>query len=632
MIRILLLFFFLQSIQIAAQEQLQVKGFGALTCKQQSDGSYLVQFPRYGEFAFQGSLSPLHLRSNVAVQDLEKLPAYIILSNIGLERVDLEISEQGLSMQAIADTKKNLGQLFKTLNINVPTLLFNMSLDSEGFALSAGLDFSENPITISLLNGDFRLRHKKLSIEAAAGESIFNFGPSISVKLESSIKPSSWDPDLQIVMELSYDLLSQEITGAGSLVDTWKNPFGMANILKKDVLTIQNAALALGWIPGSPSPTTIGFSAERAEIFHLDFSIFLSIAPTDGKVALQAYRSEMGGMELIMILREGFGLKVPELFPKDISLKDVYFLFAPLGAEVGEFKLKPGFAIRAKANVLDAVEASVDFYLNMEQGAHLSLNIDAQLKEALMKEIRKVPAIAPIMKKVLSSLELHRVLLELSAAKDLELKGRGLVEASVLGKKIGFDIEGSFLPEAVLEELLKRVRSIAEGEARAIVRKLQNTASSAGRKSLSIASRAFREAADQAKTVSRHIRHTQSKCDNDCIPAHARRMARPILKGSNDAVDSFYDDIIADLKEIEGESQAQTKRLRREYIKPEWDKLLASIDSDWKKIRDDRAYVRFYLRPSSASAGGRSFRRLIDVEKNKHERYRSQVWQRLLSN
>ena len=88
---------------------------------------------------------------------------------------------------------------------------------------------------------------------------------------------------------------------------------------------------------------------------------------------------------------------------------------------------------------------------------------------------------------------------------------------------------------------------------------------------------------------------------------------------------------MAELGQISGETAAETAEIRSSFVKQEWDNLVAGLDADWAKIRKDDSYIRFYLMPSSASNGGKKFRKLVDEEKQKHHDYRNRIWNKLMT-
>jgi hypothetical protein len=648
-IRLLLIILVCSFLSLSAQDAdiIKLKGFGEIPISKVGN-NYLANFGKHGSFILSGKLNPLNLEATVSVEQLRNLPGFKVFSNIGLQNAKIHLSPVGFKITAAADTKKNLGKLLKSLNVGEPALQVSAMVSTDGFALEGILDFTKNPIIWNLIPNKTRITIQRIILEAGAGFSCENKGdapnqkkksfgidePTIGVKTEMLIKPTQWDKDLRMVSQLTYDLISQEITGAGSIVDTWKNPFGLSQHFKNDAVVLTNTAVQLGWIPGSPSFTSIGFIIENGKFFDLEFSMGLSIAPANGEVALMAKRNEITLNDLTTILRKGFNLKVPDIFPDDIYIKDAEVLFSPNGGQVGEFVIERGFALGGKAKISNAFEASINFYVNEEDGFLLSFDLDANIRETLMKEFKKVKSIAPVMDLVLSSFEVEKIQLLLKAGTDLSLAGKTYVKLSIFDRPLEFEWSGKFDPESLVKDIVKRVSDLSAAEIAEIVKRVNKAVVEAGKASKKIAADAWDEAgklADQAKTASKHMTHSQKECDKECVPKHAKKLYKPLEKGSKNAVDRFYEGVIRELVAINGENPVETANQRSQYVKAEWDQLLAQIDRDWKKIRDDRTYVRFYLMPDNAADGGRRFRKIIDEEHQSHITYRETIWQKMMS-
>jgi hypothetical protein len=624
-------------IPVLAQSQstISIPGLGTLPVTKLGE-KYAVNLGKMGSFDFTGTLSPLELKVQASIDQLKSFPGYKIYKNMGIQDVILHLSSEGFTFETNLDVHKKMSTLFKFLKIKEPTITVVSKVQKDGFALEGHLNLENSPVKLDVIpqiGTYFKL--SKITLAANVGieiEDKVEFSPGISVKTEMIIKPTKWDSELKSELTYSYNFITQEISGAGAILDTWRNPFGLGNHFNnKDVLVMTNTGIELGWVIGAPSPTKIGFIVENGKLFSLDFGIGMDLSPTDGQLALMANASKLTLKEFMNILNNGFGLKVPDVFPKDIGIEKPVVLFSPNGGNIAGIEIEKGIAISGVVKFLGAFDADLDFRTDLASNFLLDINIDANIKEALMKEIRKIKPIAPIMKQVLSTLEIKKVHLRLAADKSKNLAGKTHCKLKVLHKPIEFDFEGALNIESLVNEIVKKITDVAGKELAELSKKIAGTVTSAGKKSKTIATKAFNEAKHQAGTVSRHLTHTPSHCDKNCVPAHARNLSKPILQGTNDAVRQFYEDVIGDLSLINGENATETRELRSQFVKQEWDNLVADLDKDWNEIRGNRDYVRFYLAPSDAADGGRRFREHVDAEKNKHIEYRNQMWNKLLT-
>lgn len=622
------------SISVLSQEQINLPGFGNLPVTK-SNNEFIVDFPKYGQFSFTGSVEPLALETEATIDQLKKIPGYSILANLGLKDIKLKLSNSGFEIEALADTKENLAGLFNMLKVGEPLMAIGAKITSRGFALSGEMDFTRKPIVLNLVPNHTRFTYERVTIDAEVGANDGDFNPGITAKIEMRIKPTKWDPDLKTVMAVSYDLISQEITASGSMVDTWKNPIGISNLLKKDVMSFTNTAVSLGWIPGAPSPTTIGFAIEQGKIFHLDFGVMMALSPADGEIALWGFRDRMTMNDFTSVLRDGFGLKVPDVFPKDIYIEDANILFSPNGGEVGEFEIEPGFAMRGRVKFLGAVDGSLNFYANMDDGFFVDFKLDAAFKDALMKEIRKVDLLAPIMEQVLSTLEVHRVRLYLEAGTDLNLEGQTNVHISVLNKPIKFDFKGSFNPKTLAQEIVKRIVDAARGEAAAAVKKIARDAANASIKTAKAGYDKLGYYAKHATTWKDHATHgsrvpitgklIHPSCYDKCVPQRANNLSNPVYESSNKAVKDFYDKVYPKVAAVAGKS------LREEYIKADWNRLTSSIDNNWERIIRDDHYMGYDKDQKDVEKLGRRYRELVRAKKQEHVNYRNNLWNLLMT-
>ncbi|ALO17094.1 hypothetical protein L21SP5_03483 [Salinivirga cyanobacteriivorans] len=225
-----------------AQKQVNIPGFGTLPVTKSGD-NYQVTLYNYGTFDFRGTLNPFDLETSVTVDQLKKFPGYEVMSNLGLKDIKLKVSSAGLFVGAKADTDKNLKVLFDFFNIKAPYVIINSKISKSSFALEGILDFSREPVVAEVIPpAGTELHVEKLSMLAGAGTD----GANISVISELHMKPTKWDPALKTKFELAYNLRNQEITGSGSMMDTWADPFGLDKHLKKNSILFTNTAVSFG--------------------------------------------------------------------------------------------------------------------------------------------------------------------------------------------------------------------------------------------------------------------------------------------------------------------------------------------------------------------------------------------------
>ena len=635
MVKKILLFgfvLFFSVVTVFPQNKINIPGFGELPFVK-SDDSYQLTLKKYGTYNFKGSINPLELETSANIDQLKSFPGFKVMSNLGLQDIHLKISSEGFFIEAKADTKKKLKVLFDFLKVDAPYLLVSSKVSGSSFALQAALDFSDNPkiIDISEKVGT-QLQLNALTFSAGNDGLV---GPGISIKADLRMRPTKWDPALKTVLELSYDLISQEIIASGSMVDTWSNPFGLSKYFKKDALLLQNSAVSLGWIPGAPSPTTVGFGVEKAKLFSLEFGIMVAISPANGELAFKGYRNRMTMNDMTTILREGFKLKVPDIFPNDIYIKDAYVLFSPNGGEIGEFEIEKGFALRGEVKMSSMMSGSIDFYANMENGFYLEMDFkQGDLRKQIEKELKKVPSLGPVLSQIMRTLEIKRVYLMLKADQSLVLSGKTNINLSVLGQGINLKAEGSIDPKKIVDKIVDEIKKRGGNQVAEISKKVAGDVEKAGKASMDLAESAMNTAkkvAGEAIIVKDHAFHKTSYCDNHCVPNRANKLSKPMLNGTNNAVEKFYYSVIPKLSQLAGTTPAETKAMRSKLVKADWDILCAKIDRDWEKIIGDRNYVRFYLKPSNAANGGNKFRSIVRAEKAKHVKYRNELWNKLMT-
>ncbi len=621
------LFTFMLIIVTSAFSQTQkvsIKGFGEISATKIENNTFNLDFGKYGKFLAKGTLDPIAMEIETTLENIREFPGYKLYEKLDLQKIILNISQSGVSIDATLDTKKNFGDICKMFKIPNPTMGIKVAVSKTKFKLEGELDFEDKPIIINIVPNFSRFIIENLGIEAEAeaGEASLSLGFS----LQTRWRPTEWDPDIQSVIAFSYNLPSNEIAASISMTDTWTNPMLFQKILKPNSVVFSDVAASLDWPLGAPAPSAFGFNIGQAKFFQLDFAVQLAMTPADKQIALYAYRNELTMNDFSRILRDGFGLKVPDVFPQDMYIKDAKVLFSPNGGEVGEFEIDKGFAIKGDAKLLNAMNGKLDFILNGDDGFYLDLKIDASFKEALMNEIRKVDFLAPAMGTILSTFEVRKILLHLEASTDLLFNGKTDCHFKVMGKDIKFAVEGKLDVESIKNKLIDEIKKVAGPEIAAAV----EAVGKAFNQSKEIASKGFGDASKLIGTAAKHT-HSKATCDNECVPNLARQMAQPIINSSRDALTSFYNGVINKVANIEGVDVAETKKLRREFIRPKWNELCNKIDDDWNKIRSDRTYVGYYLLPSSATNGGNIFRRMIYERRKVYESLKNDLWNKMMT-
>ncbi|MFW5663715.1 MAG: hypothetical protein ACOCYD_01605 [bacterium] len=638
------------SVASLFSQSVKLPGFGTVEYSQNGD-QYSIDFKDYGQFDFYGTMSPLNLTGKITLEQLKKFPGYVILENMNVRDIELELSGNGFFVHANISTEGSMKTLCEFLQIKEPYLSISARVATNGIAMRGGLVFEDEPLEIMLVpDMGTSIAYESVSIEADIGidyEMVndeesgrglsVDITPEIDIVTQMLITPTKWDPTLVTETVFSYNLVTQEISGSGSIIDTWTNPFGIGQHFNdKEVMSLTNAAVSMGWIPMTPSPSKIGFFLEEGRLFDLTFSVAMDLSPTSGEVAFKAGRNKMTMNDFTRILREGFELEVPDIFPDDIYLENVELLFSPNGGAVGSFEVDEGLAIKGTAVFTDGYNGSLDFTASKDDGIFLYLNMNANFRDKIHRELSNNNILKPILNKILDGYEMKSIELLMDAQTNGKLAGSTKVQAVVLKKDISFSFEGSFDGERLAKEVIARVTEVGlqNVDLAEATRKVIDAAAKAGENSVRIANDAFRQAqklAEEAQVAMDHATHTADQCYNHCVPNYVHKQTHTMLDGSNSAVKAFRDDIIIHLRDnVQGANEKETQRMRSDLIKSEWDQLTARIDSDWDVIDNDRTVIRFFLFPSDASKGRKKYRRMVNAEIQKHIQYRDKLWREMM--
>ncbi len=634
----ILTFLLLLTVNVFSQSQtLNIKGFGDVTIHKTAENNYTVDMGKYGRFSAAGFLSPLNLTISTTKESLREFPGYALYNKMDLQEVELSIGQEGLAIEASIDTRKNFGEVLDMFQIPSPTMEVSVALTKTSFELGGGLDFEDDPIVLNLVPDftRFTLENFNINAEWAAGEDELEL--TLGVEIQTRWKPTEWDPDIQSVTAFSYNLMSNELSAAISMTDTWTNPILLNKLLKPNSVEFTDVSASLDWPVGAPSPTAFGFIIGHASFFDLDFTAKLAMTPADKQIALYAYRDEVTMNDFSQILRNGFGLQVPDIFPHDIYIKDAEILFSPNGGEVGEFEIEKGFAFRGKAKFMDAIEAEVDFTANFEDGFYLYYDMNAAFKDYFDNQFRDNPKLKYISGQLLTTFEVRRVMLEARADMNMNMSGKTYCDFTILGKAISFSVEGQFSTQALLDKIEQEILNIAGPEVAAVISAVSTGVAEAGK----LAGEAVGAGADLAHkyvtlgvTKSQHIHPFdggEKYCRSHCIPNRANDLAGQVENSSRQAIQTFFNRVLPTIVQIEGETLELTMQMRRELVQAEWDALNQKIEQDWKDIWEDKEYVGYFVEQKWAENGGNQFRALIDERKAKFAGVRDHLFQQLLT-
>ncbi len=290
--------------------------------------------------------------------------------------------------------------------------------------------------------------------------------------------------------------------------------------------------------------------------------------------------------------------------------------------EMDDLKAFPGVKVLSMLGLQE-----IEFKLT-ERDFEIAGNIEDKFKDDIFDLMAKIDVIKPVIGKVKNTLEIQESKVSLTFDKNLELNGLVDLNIFVFGGQLPIpEIEGKIDPKAILNTVVSAVKDEGLNE----IAKVGKVVAEAVTESSKAIAGAMDDAMKIAKTASRHVTHTKSDCDNKCVPRHARKLSKPLRLASNVAITKFYDKVSPQLMHISGAGSQQTAQMRSKFVKAEWNNLVAKIDNDWKKIRGDKSYVRFYLKPSSATNGGHIYRRKVDEYKQQHIDFRNRIWSRMMN-
>jgi len=635
--KILTLLLFLSVAAFSQTQKINVKGFGEISATKIEQNVYNLDFAKYGKFRAKGTIDPIAIEIQTTLENLREFPGYKLYEKLDLQNIFIRVAEDGVIIIADLDTKRNFGKVCEMFKIPNPTMGIKIAVSKSKFKFEGELDFEDDPIVIDVVPdfSRFTLENLGIETEGAAGEGELDF--SLGFSIQTRWKPTSWDPDVQSVTEFSYSLTSNEISASISMTDTWSNPMLLNKFLKPNSVVFSNVAASLDWPLGAPAPSGFGFNVGQAKFFQLEFATQLAMTPADKQIAVYASRNEITMNDFSRILRDGFGLNVPDLFPNDINITDVEILFSPNGGEVGEFEIDKGFALSGKAKFMDAIEAEVNFNANWDDGFYLYYDMNAAFKDYFDNVFRNDPKLKFISGQLLRTYEVRRVMLEASADMSMNMSGKTYCDFTVLGQNISFTVEGQFSTQALLDKIEQEILNIAGPEVAAVINAVSKDVEEAGKVADAVVGQGASLANKYTKLGAIKAQHThlldggEKYCRSHCIPNRANDLASKVEISSRKAIRAFFDQVLDDIVAIEGETTETTKQLRRQMVQAQWDDLNKKIDADWNSIREDKEYVGYFLEQKWAENGGNQFRKLIDERRASFNGERNDLFNHLLT-
>jgi hypothetical protein len=282
----------------------------------------------------------------------------------------------------------------------------------------------------------------------------------------------------------------------------------------------------------------------------------------------------------------------------------------------------------------------------------IAANIEDEFKEKVFDQLRSleyIDVIKPILGEVEKTFAIRDSKAAIKLSKDVDLYGTIELNIYVLGTKLPLPkIENQKVdPKAIAKSVAVKVKDVATDE----LAKVGKLVASAAAKSIDITKDAYAKASKSIGTATKHAHAdkvaenavnfvtgddfdwnaSKEHCDKYCVTKLAKRMYEPVLQGSFDGIVNFYDNVLPALARLNGDNDEETKVLRREFIEDDWKKLNNQLNADWEKIIGDKTYVDYYVSQSSAENGGNVFRKKIRDQKEKYEKYRDHIWNKMMT-
>jgi len=629
----LLTFITLLTFQFVCSQNIAIKGFGEIPISKQGE-NYLITIGSFGQFEFQGNLESKNLTAKVSVDQLADFPGFKVLAKLGLKDIFLNISGDGLYMNAQADTKSSLKKVCDLFQITTPYIEVNATITSHSLELEGNLEFKDGPVEFfTIKETGTGVKFNAASIETKLEQGSVELGFTTNLL----IKPTKYDPELNCTYTFSYDIFSQTLTGSGSMMSTWTNPLGSSTFLEPESIVFSNAAVELGINVLTLLPVNVGFAMKEGKIFTLDFSVVVSIDPVGKSVAFTGSREKMNANDFTTFLREGFGLSVPNVLPEIYYIEEPLVLFSPNGGTVSEVDIDKGFALKGIIHIGDAMQGPIDFKFDMENELVLHMDLNYDFRKFVMNEVRKIKPLAPVANEILKTFQVRKLYVDMYANKEEKnFSGLAKCDFELFGHAHHIEFEAALDPDVIVQKLVNEIKNLAQPQILAAAKVISdNVAKVAGpalSASLNIAQQGFGKLGDFGKVVAEYKNHiTHNNCFGECVPNRANSLTGPILEASNKAVLQFYEKIHDQLLPLAGSRAEQTMDLRYQAIGRQWKRLMDDLDSKWIAVVNDKHYYGYDKDPDDVQKLGDEYRRLVNIKYLEHVNYRRTLWKRLLT-
>ncbi len=411
----LFVFFFLNALNVMA-----------ITGQKKHLGSnrYQVKFGSLGTYIFSGTSGNLITRLNL--NQLKNFPGYQVMRLMNISNIQLKYDDLKLTLSGEIRTSGKLKNLFNILKIPRPMFKVSAELGWRSINLKARMPINVTIPVIPSLGTSLTFRALELGFKIQAeldknkkGKRTVVPTPVLSITGLCYFKPSNADKKLKIDLTASYNLLNQQFALAGTLRDTWKNPFAIKQKLKivGDII-IKNAALEIGYIPGSPTPTKVGIMAEKISAFGLDMGFAMDANPADGKVAFMMRKESMPALQFIELISRVLSKKFPfPPIPASSAVGPVSILFSPTGGTVGSLKISQGLSFKGEINLPLSIHSQIECRADFSKGAFFKIEMKtAKVKEYVLSKVKNIPIIQPIINQVLNTFNIRKIMLLLKAS------------------------------------------------------------------------------------------------------------------------------------------------------------------------------------------------------------------------
>jgi len=176
-----------------------------------------------------------------------------------------------------------------------------------------------------------------------AGIQLGGVPPTLGGFAQIHVKPTPHDL-LILTAEINVD--PTQVTIAGTMEGTWKDPFGIKGF------SISNVAVEVGavYVVSPPLPV-FGITGEMA-IGREKLLLAVKVSPNLADTILMGTLESLTIRDIVDLL-DTMGAHIPTEDIPDIGLHDLEFKLAPRGGNIGRIYFDPGFTVKGKFNLLD---------------------------------------------------------------------------------------------------------------------------------------------------------------------------------------------------------------------------------------------------------------------------------------